>query len=473
MTPAPAIVWFRQCLRLSDHSGLDAAARHHSAVIPLYIWSPEEEAPWPPGAASRWWLHDSLQSLQTDLAKRGSRLILAQGNPMAILRNLVTETGASAVYYDLRFEPAARQQEVKLLTMAKNLGIEAYGINTNLLFHPDSIQNAQGKPYRVFTAYWRNTLTQPYQSSPLPSPETLQPPTRWPQSLSLDALNLKPKLSWANNFAQLWQPGEKGAQTQLKSFISLTLANYDIDRNYPARPGTSRLSPHLHWGEVSPKQVWEALRTFTPRTPQEEASLSTYRRELIWREFAYHLLYHFPHTPQTPLKKAFESFPWEEDPEGLKAWQTGKTGYPIVDAGMRELWKTGWMHNRVRMIVGSFLVKDLLLPWQEGARWFWDTLVDADLANNTLGWQWISGCGADAAPYFRIFNPQTQGEKFDPTGAYVQTWVPELSQLPASEIHAPSPLTRTSHDYPCPIIVHDAARKRALAALSSIKDTQN
>jgi deoxyribodipyrimidine photo-lyase len=423
-----SILWFRLDLRCSDNPALTAAAAR-GAFVPVFIWAPEEEGAWPPGAASRWWLHHSLQALHNRLGG----LVIRRGPSLDALRQLVKETGATAVFWNRRYEPAliARDTKVKQALLADGLQVESF--NSALLFEPWEIKTGSGGPYKVFTPFWKACLKLPVAKQSA-APRNLQ--IAKAKSLRLDELDLLPKIDWARAFD--WTPGESGAVRQLKKFQP---AAYKKNRNLPAVAGTSRLSPHLHFGEISPWRVWWSVRN------------ETYRRQLIWREFAHHLLYHFPHTSEKPLRPEFEKFPWREDPNGLCAWQHGRTGYPIVDAGMRELWATGWMHNRVRMVVASFLVKDLLISWQDGARWFWDTLVDADLANNTLGWQWVAGCGADAAPFFRIFNPETQRLKFDPRGDYVCRWVPEFG----------------TPDYAPPIVDHAVARQRALAALQSLR----
>ncbi|MEI6085179.1 MAG: deoxyribodipyrimidine photo-lyase [Verrucomicrobiota bacterium] len=415
-----SIVWFRLDLRLADNPALAAAAKL-GQVVPVFIWAPEEEGAWPPGAASRWWLHHSLKALAKDLGG----LVIRRGPSLDALRQLVKETGATAVFWNRRYEPAliARDTRVKQALLADGLTVESF--NSALLFEPWEIKTGAGGPYKVFTPFYRACLKKKVGGASMPRPYRVAALRPLPPSVELDLL---PKLDWAKGFN--WQPGEAGARKQLAAFSP---KGYLEKRDLPAITGTSRLSPHLHFGEISPRQAWEAGN-------------EDYRRQLIWREFAHHLLYHFPATTDKPLKPQFEKFPWRKDAKGLRAWQRGETGFPIVDAGMKELWTTGWMHNRVRMVAASFLVKDLLIPWQEGARWFWDTLVDADLANNTLGWQWVAGCGADAAPFFRIFNPTAQAERFDPRGEYVRRWVPQ-----------PVP----------PILDHASARLRALAALQS------
>jgi deoxyribodipyrimidine photo-lyase len=311
----------------------------------------------------------------------------------------------------------------------------------NLLFEPGTVLNTAGKPFQVFTAFWRVCLATPSPATPILAPARIQGPVNWPASVPIADLGLQPKVDWACGLRETWSPGEAAASRQMKQFRKSALSAYSIERDRPDHRGTSRLSPHLHFGEISARQIWHSM--------DAEAFL----RQIAWREFSHHLLFHFPHTPQEPQRSEFRSFPWRIDANALAAWTRGKTGYPLVDAGMRELWHTGWMHNRVRMLTASFLVKHLMIPWQEGAAWFWDTLVDADLANNTMGWQWSAGCGADAAPYFRIFNPMLQREKFDPDGAYIRRWIPELER-----------------DYPEPIVNHEFARKRALAALAYQRD---
>jgi deoxyribodipyrimidine photo-lyase len=452
-------------------------------VIPVFVWSPEEESGWPPGAAACWWIHHSLTSLADDLRRRGSRLVFHRGSVVESLRELCRETGAGRIVFHRRYEPAACAQEEKVLTAfpphAAN-GPRAERHASALLFEPGEITTKEGRPYQVFTPFWKACLARPAPATPLPAPRTVPGPTRWPRSLDLADLGLEPKIDWTAGLRDAWQPGEAGAKTQLAAFLDTALAAYPQDRNRPDHPGSSRLSPHLHHGEISPRQVWHGVRDHAARgrAPGLLAGAEEYLREIGWREFAHHLLVHFPHTVDRPLRAEFAAFPWARNRTGLRAWQRGRTGYPIVDAGMRELWSTGWMHNRVRMVAASFLVKDLLLAWIEGARWFWDTLVDADLANNTLGWQWTAGCGADAAPYFRIFNPVAQGERFDPDGAYVRRWVSELASLPTDRIHRPGDNitstrgpagARIGKTYPVPIVDHAAARARALAALAVVR----
>jgi deoxyribodipyrimidine photo-lyase len=480
MAHVPVIVWFRNDLRVSDNPALQESVQRGGVVVPLFIWAPEEEGGWPPGGASRWWLHQSLDALSRDLEGLGSRLIIRRGDSLRVLLHLAKETGARAVFWNRRYEPAsiARDTRVKVELAAR--GLEAKSFKGSLLQEPWEVKNQTGKPYQVFTPFWRACLAGPVPPLPLAAPGCLKRPRSWPESVSLLALELEPKIDWAAGLREAWQPGSQGARAKLRDFLAKAWLNYDEGRNRPDRLGTSRLSPHLHFGEISPRQVWHQVRRYAE---QHDLAASAWQRsqflaELGWREFAHHLLYHFPHTPSQPLRPEFARFPWRKNQAWLRRWQRGQTGYPIVDAGMRELWTTGWMHNRVRMIVASFLVKDLLLPWSEGARWFWDTLVDADLANNTLGWQWSAGCGADAAPYFRIFNPIAQGERFDPQGAYVRRWVPELSRLPDHCIHRPweTPAPRLAEagprlgrDYPSPIVKHAIARETALEAYHTLR----
>jgi deoxyribodipyrimidine photo-lyase len=466
----PAIVWFRFDLRLADNPALAAAARHDS-VIPVFVWSPGEEAPWAPGSASRVWLHASLGELAKALRTHGSRLVVRRGPALEALASLVRETGAAAVYWNRCYEPAVVARDTRIKAALRAEGLEAESFRASLLFEPWEIRTRAGQPHRVFTPFWNACLQQPRPAEPLPAP-SLPAPARWPESLELDALELDAGVDWAGGIRASWKPGESGALTALDRFLAESIAEYGDRRDRPDEPGTSLLSPHLHFGEISARQVWHAVARSA--SPAAEAFL----RQLGWREFGYHLLHHFPDTPLEPLRYEYAAFPWEDDVEGLAAWQRGQTGYPLVDAGMRQLWETGWMHNRARMTAASFLVKDLLLPWQEGARWFWDTLVDADLANNTLGWQWTAGCGADAAPFFRVFNPVKQGERFDPSGDYVRRFVPELAALPAEWIHrpweAPTAVLEAAgvalgHVYPRPLVDHAEARKRALTAFQAVK----
>lgn len=474
---APSIVWFRNDLRIADHPALKAALDRGGAIVPVFIWAPEEEGAWVPGGASRWWLHQSLTVLSEQLASVGSRLVIRSGASLAILRGVVEEVQAEAVFWNRRYEPHVIRRDSTIKESLRSDGLTVESFNGSCLFEPMAVRNQQGEPYKVFTAYWRACMKLRAPTAPEKAPKQLKPPKSWPKSVEPSDLGLEPLVDWAAGMREAWTPGERGAQAQLRRFLDDACDDYAKGRNRPDRRGTSRLSPHLHFGEISPNQVWHAVRKHESKTG--DASAGVFLRELGWREFAHHLLYHFPDTPTQPLRDQFRRFAWaKESKTTLAAWQDGATGYPIVDAGMRELWTTGWMHNRVRMIVGSFLVKHLLINWREGAAWFWDTLVDADLANNTLGWQWIAGCGADAAPYFRIFNPILQGKKFDPKGDYVRKWVPEIAGLATKWIHSPweAPADaleqagiRLDDDYPAPIVDHGSARKRALRAFEEVK----
>ena len=452
MTPT-TILWLRRDLRLDDNPALIAAAAR-GAVVPVFIWAPEEEAPWDPGAASRWWLHQSLDKLTTAFAKAGAPLVIRRGPSLDVLLKLVKETGATHVAWNRRYEPAVIMRDTGIKKALATAGLEVESFNGSLLYEPMHVATKQGKPYQVFSPFWRTLLARDEPAEPVAAPTKIRAAEKQPQGVSLEALDLLPAIDWAGTMRKTWSPGEAGAATRLERFVERGVADYGRERDRPDHDGTSALSPHLHFGEVSPRRVWHAVREAAGGTPVAKLAggAEAYLRELGWREFANHLLYHFPHTTNAPLRADYARFPWAEDPVGLRAWQRGRTGFPIVDAGMRQLWATGWMHNRVRMIVASFLVKDLRISWLEGARWFWDTLVDADLAANTLGCQWAAGCGADAAPYFRIFNPTSQAEKFDPDGAYVKRWA-----------------GADAEDYPEPIVDHAEARKLALAALKTLK----
>jgi deoxyribodipyrimidine photo-lyase len=471
------IVWFRRDLRLHDNPALTAAVARGVPVVPVYILDEEGEGRWPMGGAARWWLHHSLAALDAALRGRGSRLVLARGESGAVLRDLITATGADAVYWNRRYEPTviARDKVLKA-----GLGVDVKSFNSALLFEPHQVQNKAGGPFQVFTPFWRHCLSLG-ADEPIKLPRGGIPaPKKWPKSAALEELGLLPVYDWSSGFSSIWTPGEAGAQVRLKKFMTAGVAVYAERRDLPGVDGTSSLSPHLHFGDLGARQLWAAVKAlagdsgvFPPgRGPQ------MFLNEVGWREFAHHLLHHFPRTPEEPLRAEFAAFPWQKNARHLQAWQLGRTGYPMVDAGMRQLWATGWMHNRVRMIAASFLVKHLRISWRAGADWFWDTLVDADLASNTLGWQWTAGCGADAAPYFRIFNPTLQGQKFDPDGDYVRRWVPELAKLPAKFIHhpweAPGEILAAAgltlgREYPQPMVNHGEARSAALGALQTIR----
>ena len=440
------IVWFRQDLRLRDNPALHAAAAIGAAVLPVYVWSPEEEGDWPPGSASRWWLHHSLIALDRDLQERGSRLILARGPALDALQNLAAESAATTVHWNRRYEPAAANRGRSVADGLARRGIRTAEFQGSLLSEPAEFLNRSGKPYQVYTAFQRALLHDLDPGRALPIPRTLRAPERWPRTAELESFELLPRIKWYAGMAQAWRPGETGAHARLTRFLDGALTDYRAARDVPSVKGTSGLSPHLRFGEIGPRQIWQALGPGRRNT--------VFLNEIVWREFAYHLLHHFPHTPDEPLRAEFAHFPWRRNVKRLRSWQRGVTGVPLVDAGMRELWATGWMHNRVRMVVGSFLVKNLLLSWQDGARWFWDTLVDADLANNTLNWQWVAGCGADAAPYFRIFNPRTQAKRFDPESTYLRRWIPELG---------------SGGSYPPPIVDLGASREEALEAYAAMR----
>jgi deoxyribodipyrimidine photo-lyase len=474
-----AILWFRRDLRLADHPALLAACERHDRVLPVYIHAPDEEAPWQPGGASRWWLHHSLTALGEALAASGAPLVIREGSSLETLRALIAETGASAVYWSRLYEPAIIARDSRVKNALRDEGIEAESFNSALLFEPWALKTGAEAPYRVFTPFWRNASARLGHPAPRPAPDRILPPDVLPASLPLTALGLLPTVAWDGGLYAHWQPGEYAALTRLEKFCDNAADRYKQRRDVPGVDGTSALSPYLHFGEISPQQIVARMQALMAQdtAPGVLASGENYIRELGWREFAHHLLYHYPQTPDAPLyADKFERFPWRARSSyigDLEAWQRGRSGIPIVDAGMRQLWHSGWMHNRVRMIVASLLTKNLLIPWQDGARWFWDTLVDASLASNTLGWQWSAGCGADAAPYYRIFNPVLQSRKFDPDGVYLRRWLPELAALPTDALHAPweHPALLAGTDYPKPIVDLADSRTRALAAYDVIKST--
>lgn len=437
---APGIVWLHDDLRLADNPALEAALCEHRHVVVAFIWAPDERAPWQPGGASRWWLHHSLSALAQSLQDRGGKLLIRRGPSEAALRALIRESRASAVYWNRRYEPALVRRDRAIKVNLRVQGIGAHSFNARLLNEPWEVANGSGQPYRVFTPYYRNCLGRRVPLQPSCAPEQVATRGRL-TSLEVSALELLPRPNWANGLYDSWSPGEAGALAALRRIAAIA-ERYPERRDRVDLEGTSRLSPHLAFGELGARQVLAALGT-----GGEELA-----RQLYWREFAHHLLFHFPHTAEHPLREQFVRFPWRNAPRELRAWQRGETGEPLVDAAMQQLWQTGFMHNRARMVAGSYLVKNLLQPWQTGARWFWDTLVDADLANNTLGWQWVAGSGADAAPYFRIFNPARQAERFDPDGAYRARW-----------------RSQRSLSLKVPIVDASFARKRALIAYEAVR----
>lgn len=467
-----ALIWFRRDLRLADNPALSAALDSHEHVVPVFIHAPDEEAPWEPGAASCWWLHHSLQALDADLRKRDSYLRIEHGPTLKALRRLVGECDAKAIYWNRLYEPAITARDTLIKQALIDDGIDARSFKASVLFEPWEVRTGQEKPYRVFTPFWRKARSQLQMRPPLPAPERIDS-TGDSKGLSVDDLQLLPTIPWDRQFHDEWTPGEAGASAAFEDFVASGLTDYASDRDRPDRAGTSRLSPHLHFGEISPMQIaWELEeRVHQAGDAARSSGAESFLREIGWREFSQHLLFNFPDMPEKNLNPRFDEFRWgEEDAASIQRWQRGRTGIPIVDAGMRELWATGIMHNRVRMLVASFLTKNLRQHWHHGQRWFWDTLVDADLANNAQGWQWTAGCGVDASPYFRIFNPVTQGEKFDPRGDYVRRWIPELSAVPAPLIHHPwtDPATLEASGYPAPMVDLASSRATALEAYQDL-----
>ncbi|MBD3669839.1 MAG: deoxyribodipyrimidine photo-lyase [Gammaproteobacteria bacterium] len=466
------IVWLRNDLRLQDNPALYHAAQGGAALLPVYLHSTDDMV-WPLGGASRWWLHHSLKALDDSLRERGTRLHLYQGPVAQTLHELIDASGAQAVYANRRYEPELEAMDQAILQGLQEKGIPLYLYQSNLLNPPEALLNQQGHPYKVFTPYYKASLARGLDSQCLPAPDRIVATQGPSPGVELESLGLLPKQGWDAGFYEHWQPGEEGAHARLETFIDEGLKSYPDQRDLPAIDGTSRLSPHLHFGEISPRCIVARLSKL--RHPAREAFI----RQLVWRDFSHAVLHHFPQTSERAFNSKFDRFPWNKrHTKQLTAWQQGQTGIPIIDAGMRELWHTGTMHNRVRMLVGSFLTKNLLLHWQHGARWFWDTLVDADLAQNSMNWQWVAGCGVDAAPYFRIFNPVTQGEKFDTRGDYVRRWVPELAKLDNKWLHKPWEADRETlanagirlgRDYPVAIVDLKRSRQEALDAFKRIK----
>ena len=482
------IVWLRRDLRVCDNPALAAAAEGAGRVAPVFIL--DERGPFAPGGAAKWWLHHSLAQLGARLQSLGSPLILRRGVGPEIIERLAEETGADAVYWNRRYDQAGREEDAALKARLREGGVEARSFNGALLREPWELETKTGGFYRVFTPFWRALQAAGPARTTAPTPKKRKAPTADIPGDALEDWALLPtRPNWASEFGDaesddaesddFWRPGEDGAASALAQFLDERVGAYADDRNRPDVAGTSRLSPHLAFGEISPLQIWTETRARLAEGRIPEKGANVFLSEIAWREFSYNLLFHYPDIQHAPIKPEYENFPWAADPEGLDAWTKGLTGIPIVDAGMRQLWRKGWMHNRVRMIVASFLVKNMLVPWREGERWFWDTLLDADPANNPASWQWVAGSGADAAPYFRIFNPVSQGEKFDPEGDYVRAFVPELANMPAKHIHAPFKAPEDvlsgagvvlGETYPRPLVDLGETRKRALSAYDEMRN---
>lgn len=477
MTDAPAVVWLRQDLRLADNPALRAAFDTKRPLVLLYILDDETPGRWRIGSASRWWLHKSLEALAVEAAKRGAKLVLRRGPAQRELLRLVKETSAAAVFWNRCYEPFAIARDKAIKDELTKAGVEVASSNGALLFEPWTVKTKVGEPFKVYTPFWRACLQMPSRA-PLPAAKSLHGFVGDVASDLLDSWGLLPrKPNWAKGFENGWRPGERGAHAALHAFLEDRVRDYPEARDQLGLAGSSRLSAHLHFGEISPVQVRTAIESAAAHHANVQRGADKFLAEIGWREFSTNLLFHWPMLPEENWRATFNAFPWRDDAEALEAWQRGRTGYPVVDAAMRELWSTGIMHNRARMIAASFLIKHLLIDWRRGEDWFWDTLVDADLANNAASWQWVAGSGADASPYFRIFNPVTQGERYDADGAYVRRWVPELAKLPDKFLHRPwEASAETLSDaevvlgktYPRPIVDHGAARARALAAFGSL-----
>ena len=468
-----ALFWFRQDLRCRDNPALALACKNHQKLIPIYIKEPKPDLPM--GRAQQWWLYHSLLSLKNDLNNVGLDLHFRQAEPLVLLKELIVQHRVEAVYWNRCYEPMNMSRDQLIKAELKAMSIKVISCNGSLLHEPWEVLNRSDTFFKIFTPYWRQCLRQ-IQERPLI--QVSEWPSNQPVSTeSLAEWNLLPRHpNWAEEFSHHWQPGESSALVKLEHFIGNQLQSYKELRNEPAILGTSRLSPHLHFGEISPRQIWSALQQVMQNPNSNLLSIQTYLSEIGWREFSYYLLYHYPQLIDTNFKRQFDRFPWQKDEVNLRLWQKGLTGYPIVDAGMRELWRTGYMHNRVRMITASFLSKDLMIDWRKGAAWFWDTLLDADLANNSASWQWVAGSGVDAAPYYRIFNPVLQGQKFDPQGEYVKRWIPELAAVSKQWVHQPWRAPKDSLplvlgvDYPLPIVDHATARQIALSNYQMLKE---
>lgn len=473
-----ALVWIRNDLRLADNPALFAAAEHEKVML-VFIHDPNQRDGY--GAAQYWWLHHSLKAYQQSLHKHyHATLNIFQGHPLAVLKTILSTHKVDAIYWNRSYLPTAIQRDKEIKAYFSGQKITTQSFKGNLLLEPWQISTQQNQPFKVFTPFWKQASQTLINHEPqlLPRPSCLAT-VKLKETLSLEDLKLLPcQPDWSQPFHRNWSPGEEDAHRRFQSFQESLLPYYAKDRDTPSQNATSRLSPYLHFGEMTARQIWHAIQNQMSQSPELTKAGEKFLAEVGWREFSYHLLYHYPSLSTQNFKSEFNQFPWQTNEAHFKAWTKGLTGYPLVDAGMRELWHTGYMHNRIRMITASFLTKHLLLPWQKGAEWFWYTLLDADCANNNASWQWVAGCGADAAPYFRIFNPILQGEKFDPEGQYVKKWVPELQALPTRYIHQPWQASKAilkqagidlGETYPAPIVDHGAARQRALTAYEHIK----
>jgi deoxyribodipyrimidine photo-lyase len=470
----PALLWLGRDLRLADNPALAAAMAGGRAVLPVFVLDDAAGGGWAIGGASRWWLHHSLTALAAALERAGSYLMLRRGDAAQIVPELAAATGASAVHVGEPVEPWRRRQTESVAKALAKTGVALHRHRSALLFDPDQVRTKSGGPYGVFTPFSRACEAIGVHGQAMPAPARITSPAGVGGD-RLESWQLLPtRPDWSGGIRTTWSPGEAGAAQRLREFLATGLSDYDEARNMPGAITTSMLSPHLHWGEISARQVWHESVSASAGGGR---GAKVFRTELLWREFSAHLLWHHQNLPEQPLRPEFAAMRWRDDPAGLHAWQRGLTGIPLVDAGMRQLWQTGWQHNRVRMVTASFLIKHLLIDWRLGQAWFWDTLVDADLASNAASWQWVAGCGADAAPFFRVFNPALQGQKFDPKGAYIRRYVPELARLPDRYIHAPWEATELElraagvvlgRDYPAPIIDLAAGRQQALAAFNAL-----
>ena len=470
MTGDCSIVWFRRDLRIADNPALGAAIAAGRPVKAIYVH--DESMRFSPGGARKWFLHHALTSLGLRLARIGVSFDVFAGNELETVERAASEFDAAELFWNRRYAADEITVDKALKSALTRRGVGAHSFNGSLLREPWEIETKSGGPFKVFTPFWKTLSALGPSRAVTGMPRALGKAIKPALADAIALLNLLPKRpNWASEFDAIWTPNEAGAESALSAFINGAVVSYDSDRDRPDLEGTSRQSPHLALGTISPVRIWNAVTAAAAAGEIPDAQAMKFLSEIAWREFAYHLLYFNPEIDRRPLRPAFENFPWRDDKSSLAAWTRGDTGIPIVDAGMRQLWRTGWMHNRVRMITASFLIKNLLIDWREGERWFRDTLVDADPANNPASWQWVAGCGADAAPYFRIFNPVTQGEKFDPDGTYVRRYVPEIAALPNKFIHAPwkAPENDRPSDYPEPIVDLGSTRERALAAYQSMK----